>query len=500
MQQLKSQMPSAYQPPVFTDTARLRKIRATEPIVRSLYETYAQANHFPGLTYAVISEGQVMYSGATGVTDLASKTAASTRSVFRIASMSKSFTAMAILKLRDAGRLKLDDAAAAYIPEMKSLGYLTKDARPITIRDLLTHSAGFPEDNPWGDRQLQDSDKELLQLIRKGTSFSNVPGVQYEYSNLGFALLGQIVSRVSGTTYQQYIADSIWKPLGMTHTYWEYTKVPAGELAHGYRWSNDQWQEEALLHDGAYGAMGGILTTMEDFTRYMALHLSAWPPRNEPENTVLQRSSLREMHQPWRFNNLNPNYRYPGSSKACPLVSAYGYGLRWSNDCQNRTTVGHSGGLPGFGSHWIILPEYGIGIVCFANRTYAPTTPVNMQVMDTVIALAGLHPRDLPASAILEQRRQELVKLLPSWKGAEQSGIFAENFFPDYTLPALQKEAALLFAKVGKILRVGPLVAENQLRGSFILEGEKGRLQVFFTLTPENPALIQEYRIREVKE
>jgi CubicO group peptidase (beta-lactamase class C family) len=497
--QALAQQPPAYKAPFFADAGRVSKVMATKSVIEKLYVDYAATNHLPGFVFGVMVDGKLVYTGNTGFTDLPKKSPATTKSAFRIASMSKSFTAMAILRLRDEGRLRLDDPASNYIPEMKKLHYLSSDAAPITIRNLMTHSAGFPEDNPWGDRQLADTDRELLQLVDKGLSFSSVPGVQYEYSNLGFALLGRIISVVSGKPYQQYITENIWKPLGMDHTYWEYTRVPAGELALGYRWINGQWREEALLHDGSYGAMGGIITTIEDFAKYMALQLSAWPPRNDAESMVIKRSSLREMQQPWRFNNLNAQYRYPGTNTVSPLVSAYGYGLRWTQDSRGRTTVGHSGGLPGFGSNWLILPDYGIGLVCFANRTYAPTSVINMQVMDTLLALTGIQPRVIPPSSILEQRKNELVKILPAWTNAERSGIFAENFFPDYPIDSLRSEATLLFASAGKILRVGELLPENQLRGSFIMEGEKANLQVSFTLTPEMPALIQEYHIREIR-
>ena len=96
---------------------------------------------------------------------------------------------MAILKLRDEGKLSLDDKASKYIPELKNQG-LTTDAAPITIRDLLTHAAGFPEDNPWGDRQLEKTSQEFLAFIKKGIHFSTATGLSYEYSNVGFACSG----------------------------------------------------------------------------------------------------------------------------------------------------------------------------------------------------------------------------------------------------------------------------------------------------------------------
>ena len=148
-------------------------------MIDKLYKEYAEQNHFPGLVYGIVVDGKLVHTGNIGYTDLKDKIEANSKSDFRIASMSKSFTATAILKLRDEGKLKLDDPAYLYIPEMKGLKSPTKDAAPITIRNLLTHSAGFPEDNPWGDRQLANTDEQLIDLYKKGISFSNDPGQGY---------------------------------------------------------------------------------------------------------------------------------------------------------------------------------------------------------------------------------------------------------------------------------------------------------------------------------
>ncbi|MES1161169.1 MAG: serine hydrolase domain-containing protein, partial [Bacteroidota bacterium] len=232
---------SDYQPPVFTDSNRAKKVAAAFPAVEKIYRDYARKNHFPGLAFGIVVDGQLVYSGSVGYTDLSQHQPVNSRSLFRIASMTKSFTALAILKLRDEGRLSLEDPVYRYIPEIQKMPALTADAPAITIRHLLSHSAGFPEDNPWGDRQLADSDDDLIQLIEKGISFSNVPGINYEYSNLGFALLGKIITKVSGKPYQQYITENILTPLGMSHTLWEYTRAPENLLAHGYRWLNEKW-------------------------------------------------------------------------------------------------------------------------------------------------------------------------------------------------------------------------------------------------------------------
>jgi len=484
----------------FTDISRLEKIKTAFNVVDSLYKKHAIDNHIPGISFGVVVDGQLVYKNSYGYTDIAKKIPASTSSLFRIASMSKSFTCMAILKLRDEGKLNLDDPAYLYIPELQHLKYPTADAPHITIRHLMTHSAGFPEDNPWGDRQLADADKDLMEFIGKQISFSNPPGIAFEYSNLGFALQGKIITKVSGMRYQDYIKKNILEPLGMKTTTYEYGDVAPDKLAHGYRWLNEQWNEEVLLHDtrdGSWGAMGAMISSIDEFASYMAFHLAAWPPGNTKDDGPIKRSSVREMHHPWRWNGFNPNFKFP-DGRTCAVTSAYCYGLGWMNDCDGKTYIAHSGGLPGFGSQWRIMPDYGIGVVAFGNRTYSPMGGINLRVLDTLIKIASLQPRQQAPSKILEQRKMELLKILPDWNNAEQSGLFAENFFPDYPIDSLKKEARELYAKAGKINAVKEMKAANQLRGSFVLECEKTNIEIFFTLSPENPPRIQEYHISEV--
>ena len=487
-----------YQPPVFSDATRVERVQATAPIVDSLFQKFFAQRHLPGLVYGVIADGKLLYTGQFGNTDVARKVPADSRSLFRIASMSKSVTATAVMKLRDEGKISLDEPAATYLGDMKALQYLTTDARPITVRDLLTHAAGFPEDNPWGDRQLDDTDEELMELIRDGVSFSNVPGITFEYANLGFALLGRIVTVVSGTPYQRYTTEHIFKPLGMAHTVWEYADAPPQALAHGYRWKDSSWVEEALLHDGSYGAMGGLITSIEDFSKYVAFHMAAWPPRSDPDPGPVRRSSLREMHRPSQVTGMSPAFKYP-AGRTCALIRGYGYGLDWIRDCAERVYTGHSGGLPGFGSNWMMVANHGIGVLAFDNLTYAGTAAVNMAVLDTIIALAKLEPRALPVSPILERRKNELVKLFPDWAHAETTGLFAENFFADIDVNVRRKRTQELYAAIGPVKKIEALKPENQLRGTFVIEGEKGSLEVFFTLTPERKPLIQQLNMREKK-
>ena len=466
-------------------------IRLVLPAIDSLYQSFATANHAPGVAYGIVYNGRLIHTGAFGYADMDTQVPVTPRSVFRIASMTKSFVAFAILQLRDAGLLSLDDPINRYLPEWNHGNLIPGDAPAITIRHLLTHAAGLPEDNPWGDRQLDISDERFLGLIRAGFSFSNAPGIAYEYSNTGYALLGEIVRRVSGRRYDQFIQTEILNPLGMKDTYWEYTAVPDSLLAKGYHWTREGWTVAPMLHDGAYGSMGGLLSSVDDFARYALRFLDAWPPRDGEDPGPLRRSSLREMQQPWSFNALN-------TTRDCPTVSGYGYGLGWTRNCEQVTTVGHSGGLPGFGSNWLVLPEYGLGVICFANVTYAPASTVNREAIDLLIQRAELRPRPVPVSPILKQRQEELVQLLPDWSGAEQREMFAMNFFLDNDIGQLRDQSRTLFAQAGKIRRIHEIVAENNLRGAFIIECEHHPIKVHFTLSPERIPRIQQVTMTAV--
>jgi hypothetical protein len=161
--------------------------------------------------------------------------------------------------------------------------------------------------------------------------------------------------------------------------------------------------------------------------------------------------------------------------------------------------VTHSGGLPGFGSNWMILPEYGIGLVSFANSTYADLLPKNSAIINQIVQQANLKPRQLPISKFLAERKQQLITVLTenNWDitNPQISNSFAENFFLDQSLELRKSSSQELFNEAGKILEIGELIPKNQLRGYFDIKGEHITIRVTFSLSPENPPLIQELKL-----
>ncbi len=171
-------------PAQFAETDRRAKLATAFADIDKILADYATSVHAPGAAWGIVIDGELAHQGAMGMRDVKSKAPVDADTVFRIASMTKSFTAMSILKLRDSGKLSLDDPAERYVPELKTLRYPTTDSPRITIRHLLTHSEGFPEDNPWGDQQLSEPEAELSRMLRSGIPFSNTPGVAYEVLEL----------------------------------------------------------------------------------------------------------------------------------------------------------------------------------------------------------------------------------------------------------------------------------------------------------------------------
>jgi len=486
----------AYPPPRFTDPDRVKKLESTMPEIDRLFQAYAASEKIPGMIWGVVIDGRLAHVASTGVRDRTSNASVTPDAAFRIASMTKSFTALAILKLRDDGKLSLEDPVAKWIPQFTRMELPTRDTPPLTIRQLMSHSAGFPEDNPWGDQQLNATDAALDAWLRAGIPFSTPPGTRYEYSNYAFALLGRIVATASGTSYERYMRDQILAPLNMTGTTFEFSTVPAANRAIGYRLKPDgTYAEEPPLPHGAFGAMGGLLTTAADMGRYIGFHLAAWPPRDDAETGPVKRSSVREMAHLWTPANLNARIV---NGKMQASQTGYGYGLRVSADCRFEHIVSHGGGLPGFGSYMQWLPEYGVGMFAMATLTYSgPSQPISA-AWDVMLNSGGLKKRELPPTSRQTEMRTHVFNLWKEWNDAEVGKIAAVNFLLDAPAAERQAEIRALKNEVGECTAAGELRAENWLRGQFNLTCEKATVGAFFTLAPTQPPMMQHLEFRKL--
>lgn len=479
---------SSAQTPQFTDSSRRAKLAALAPEIDTLFERYLRDTNAPGLIYGYVVDDEIVHLRAFGIRDNESKAPVTPETVFRIASMTKSFTALAILKLRDQGKLSLDDPATKWIPELSAVKLPTADSAPITVRHLLTHSGGFPEDNPWGDRQLHISDSQFSQWLKAGLPFSTPPGTAFEYANYGFALLGRIVANASGKSYEDYLQSEILNPLGLSSATLESAQVPAAHRAIGYGRRDGKLFEIPSLAHGAFGAMGGLLINARDLGRYVAFHLSAEPARDAADTGPVRRSSMREMQQAWRSSNFMAS---KSDAELRAATSAYGYGLSVTRDCEFPRIVAHGGGLPGFGSYMTWLPEYGVGFFAMANLTYSgPSRPIR-QALKLMNTRGALTPRQLPVSESLTTTRTALTNLWNDWQDSRLDSIAADNLYQDLPRELIRARFSQLKTQFTACQPEGDLIPENWLRGTFTLACQQGRVEISFTLAPTTPPLVQ---------
>ena len=198
-----------YPPPRFVATDRVARLEQAFPAIDEIFRNYATDKQIPGMVWGIVIDGRLAHVGTFGVQDLSTKTPVSETTVFRIASMTKSFTALAVLKLRDQSKLSLEDPVTKWIPEFAKVELPTRDSAPVKIRQLMSHSTGLPEDNPWADQQLAASDQDVTRWMLAGVPFSTPPGTRYEYSNFAFGLLGRTVTKASGMPYDSFVKREI---------------------------------------------------------------------------------------------------------------------------------------------------------------------------------------------------------------------------------------------------------------------------------------------------
>ena len=468
-------------------------IELLAPAIDAHFRRFQEEAHVPGLVWGIVQDGRLVHLGAAGVQDLESRRPVRPDTLFRIASMSKAFTALAILRLRDEGRLSLEAPVETYVPELRGWRYPTADSPRIRVRDLLNHVGGFVTDDPWGDRQTPLREAEFTAMLRTGVPFTRPPQTAYEYSNFGFALLGRIITNVSGRPYADYIAEEIMRPLGMASTGYEVSLSPQQRRALGYRWENDAWAREPDMAHGAFGAMGGVQTSAQDYARWVAFLLSAWPPRDGAEQGPVRRATVRELAQGSNFPSLA---RRPGTSTdACPQAATYGMGMRIAVDCDAGLTLAHGGGYPGYGSYVLLLPDHGIGLFALTNRTYAgPSGPVWDAAME--LHRAGLlRGRQVPVSDALAATYAAAGAIYRAGNLTSGRDRLAMNFLMDRSADNWARELARLKGEVGECQTGAPITATGALAGRFQWTCERGRLDGQLLLAPTDPPTIQALRL-----
>ncbi len=321
----------------------------------SLLETWIEAQmaykNIPGLAVGIVYDQQLVYAKGFGYADLEKKTPVTPQSLFRIASNSKTFTATAAMQLRDEGKLKLNDPITKYLKDF----YIRDpfpDAPPITIFNLMTHTSGLPREAGfpyWTDRKFPTMKQIMDSLPEQEMIYP--PGTRIKYSNLGMALLGEIVAVASGMSYDKYVRENIFRPLGMHSTSVFLSEKDKKRLVTPYSHRFPDGTRQVMPFTDAKGLApaANITSNVEDLARFVSLQFRSGKREGVQ---ILNGYTLQEMHRPLF---LKPDWS-----------GGYGLGFRvWKDG--DLSLAGHGGWVAGNRSQISFIPSEKIGVIVLTN-------------------------------------------------------------------------------------------------------------------------------------
>lgn len=460
------------------------RLASTQAAVEQVFAGRIDQLRAPSSVYAVFDRDGVVYGNGFG-SRAAGGPAPTIDTGYRIASCTKSFTAAALLMLRDRGLLSLDDTIDKLVPVGPLIG---AGPVPPTIGQLASMAGGLPSDDPWADRQESLSSTGFDALLAAGIRFVGRPGVKFEYSNLGYAMLGRAIEAASGTSYIEFVTRELLQPLGLDEIDYD-TTVQAGDgLAAGHRRLDGEWVELGFSRPGAFSPIGGLFATaraLADWSRWLA---AAWEASDNDQ--VLAASSRQEMQ----------TFQTPIEGSALPR--GYGYGLNVEETPRHGRIVSHSGGYPGFGAHMRWHADSGIGIVAMENATYSgpyvPAAAALTMILDETLLPDGL-PELWPETWAA---RESVERLVRQWDPAVAAGLFAENVDLDDGVDQRRSAIAELASAAGvEAAESIPLEQSSPSSSSpaqlaWTIPGTSGSLRCAISLTPQQPPLVQTLNVR----
>lgn len=325
----------------------------------------------PGVAVAVLRDGKVVYRRGVGVANMEYGIPITPDTVFQAASLSKQFTAFAIAQLADQGRLSLDDDVRKHLTWVPDFG------PPITIRNMVHHTSGLRDQ--WelllfSGFQMEDviTQEHVLELVKNQRSLNFVPGEEYLYTNTGYTLLAEIIERVTGQSYSEWVSSNIFAPLGMSHSRFVGShRMIVPNRAYSYLRLDDGSYEKAVSNISTLGPTN-LFTTVDDLVKWM---------RNYETGTLGGKDLIRLVETPGVLN---------GGQEI-----SYAFGLNIGS-FRGLKTVGHGGGQAGFRTFLLRVPEQRLGVAVLANLASASSGRLAYQIAEIILRD---HLREAAASA-----------------------------------------------------------------------------------------------------
>lgn len=322
----------------------------------------------PGCAVLVASKGEVIYRKAFGMANLELKVAMVPENVFRIASLTKQFTAVAILQLQERGLLNIEDDIKKYIPDFPS-------TEKITLANLISHTSGIKNitDELWNKAKRKSSTPtELVDMIKHFTPDFK-PGTSFSYSNSGYILLGYIIEKVSGKTYEQYTSDNIFKPLKMDQAYYDHMQTVVSGRASGYvSISDNKFENADFLDQSLPYSAGALMMTVDDMYKWN---------KGLYTQSIIKKETLEKAFTYFTLKDGNQ------------ITNGLGWGLA---SFMGSVARQHAGGTAGFSTFAIYLPSEDLFAVGFSNLSNKDVTVPTLLATATAIGKLPLNPPAIP--------------------------------------------------------------------------------------------------------
>jgi CubicO group peptidase (beta-lactamase class C family) len=424
-----------------------------------------------GFAFALVIDGEVVLLKAKGIADLENKRVATPDTIYRIASLTKTFTASAVMALRDDGKLATSDTLATHLPEL-DVQYPHHDDAPIRIEQVLTHSAGLARSGPYAALPRASTEADLTLAMKLPLTVD--PGLGHRYSNFGFGVLGLLVGRKAGSPYRDFIQARLLQPLKMTSSGFDVTTLAPENLAVSYKRDGSAWPP---VVNGAGEAAGGLYSSARDMAEWIRFQLAAWPPRNDPDDAPLKRATLREMHTP----RLGVAVVQDASS-AAPATRAHAIsvGLAWevTRGCYFDRLVGHDGDLDGFHARLRFDADRSFGFVLLGNSDAADLSGVTDRLLDTIATEDLLAPRRRdPAAALVEATERAVKRIGASWTEEDHAQTFSETFRTQLGVPEALALGARIAKEVGVCSYVRAESVTDALEAELVFQCTRGMLR-----------------------
>jgi CubicO group peptidase (beta-lactamase class C family) len=380
------------------------RVRTALEAARVWLEAQRAYDRIPGVSAAIVYDQQVLWSGGYGYADLAKKTPAAASTIYSICSISKLFTSIAVMQLRDAGKLRLDDPVEKYLSWFK-IQKTAPEGPDITIEGLLTHASGLPRESEYPYWSAPDYEFPTREQVKEKIASQKTlypAESHFQYSNLGLTLAGEVVAAASGEPYDQYVKSHILGPLGLTGTMPE---IPADQrgnrLATGYSILTRDGEPKEMPFFQARGIApaAGYASTAEDLAKF-----ASWQFRllSTGSTEILKANTLREMY---RIHWVEPNFE-----------TTWGLGFSvWRRE--GKVFVGHGGSCPGFRSAVLFRPEEKVAAVFLSNAHEAASEAFAQCLYDIVGAAIKEAVKNPSTAKKPDAKLSKYLGTYSSWNG-----------------------------------------------------------------------------------